>query len=252
MARQGGSEDRDRWWQQAEGRSRRQDRERQEYDPEYERFRSAKYAQERGWEPGPEEGQRYGRGRQPEEEQWYGRERYYQEPPRNPQEQNEEQTSGRQRFFERAYDSRLAQRGFEIRRSPEQKRRQEYREESEPGREYGDAGRPNRYEWDVPGPYRGRGPRGYRRSDKRISEEVSERLMQDGRIDASDLEVEVMDGVVMLTGTVDNRQIKRLAEEVVERVPGVTDVQNRVRLRESEQEPHGRESRFGQRERDYR
>jgi osmotically-inducible protein OsmY len=76
--------------------------------------------------------------------------------------------------------------------------------------------------------------------------------MQDGRIDASDLEVEVMDGVVMLTGTVDNRQIKRLAEEVVERVPGVTDVQNRVRLRESEQEPHGRESRFGQRERDYR
>src|SRR5256885_12501149 len=42
----------------------------------------------------------------------------------------------------------------------------------------------------------GRGPKGYRRSDERIREEVMERLTFSPDIDASDVEVEVQDGVV--------------------------------------------------------
>jgi hypothetical protein len=80
------------------------------------------------------------------------------------------------------------------------------------------------------GPHAGKGPRGYRRSDDRIQEEVSGRLEQDADIDASDIEVAVAEGVVTLTGTVPDRQMKRLLEDVVETCPGVRDVENHVRL----------------------
>src|SRR6187200_3062823 len=50
------------------------------------------------------------------------------------------------------------------------------------------------------GGYAGRGPKGYRRSDERIREEISDQFMEDDQLDASDIEVNVQDGVVMLTG----------------------------------------------------
>jgi hypothetical protein len=79
--------------------------------------------------------------------------------------------------------------------------------------------------------HRGRGPRGYRRSDQRIWEEVCERLADDRRIDASDIEVTVQDGEVTLRGEVDDRGSRRLAEDLAEQVSGVTFVQNDVRVR---------------------
>lgn len=82
----------------------------------------------------------------------------------------------------------------------------------------------------VEGPQTGRGPRGYQRSDERIHEEVCERLTQHGQIDASDIEIEVQQGEVTLTGTVTDRRAKRLAEDVAESVMGVKDVHNRLRL----------------------
>jgi osmotically-inducible protein OsmY len=80
------------------------------------------------------------------------------------------------------------------------------------------------------GRFTGRGPRGYRRSDERIREEVNDRLTDHGDIDASDIEVNVMDGDVVLEGFVDDRRTKRLAEDVAESVSGVRDVINHLRV----------------------
>jgi osmotically-inducible protein OsmY len=80
------------------------------------------------------------------------------------------------------------------------------------------------------GPFVGRGPKGYRRSDERIREDVSDRLEQHPHIDATEIEVQVRDGVVTLTGTVDERHVKRMTEDVCESVPGVKDVVNHLRV----------------------
>ena len=84
-----------------------------------------------------------------------------------------------------------------------------------------------------PGPFAGVGPKGYKRSDERILEDVSERLMEDGHIDASDIEVEVRGGEVILRGSVPNRFMKRRAEDLSASALGVKDVQNQVRIREA-------------------
>lgn len=80
--------------------------------------------------------------------------------------------------------------------------------------------------------FRGRGPKGYRRSDERIKEDVNDRLSE-GYLDASDIEVVVQNSEVTLTGTVDRRSDKRKAEAIAESVTGVTNVENRVRVRQS-------------------
>jgi osmotically-inducible protein OsmY len=80
------------------------------------------------------------------------------------------------------------------------------------------------------GRYAGRGPKGYRRDDNRIREDVSEELTQHGDIDASEITVEVRNGEVILTGTVPDRQSKRLAEDIAERSSGVREVQNQLRV----------------------
>ncbi|GLQ55491.1 BON domain-containing protein [Devosia nitrariae] len=76
----------------------------------------------------------------------------------------------------------------------------------------------------------GRGPRGYKRSDARITEDVSDELSDDWRLDASDIEVDVTDGEVTLNGTVHSRQDKRLAEDLTDNVSGVRHVQNNLRI----------------------
>jgi osmotically-inducible protein OsmY len=84
--------------------------------------------------------------------------------------------------------------------------------------------------WESPGPHSGRGPQGYRRSDERIHEEVCDRLTAHGHVDASEVEVQVKDGEVTLTGKVGDRRQKREAENVAEGVRGVIDVHNQLRL----------------------
>lgn len=78
--------------------------------------------------------------------------------------------------------------------------------------------------------YRGRGPKNYQRSDERIREEVCERLTMDHDVDASDIEVTVREGVVLLDGTVNERHAKRITEDICESVRGVKDVQNNLRV----------------------
>ena len=104
---------------------------------------------------------------------------------------------------------------------------------------YGDQGGPGGtfyYEeiWLIPGPHSGRGPRGYQRNDKRVEEDICERLTQHGQIDAEDIQVKVKNGEVTLTGTVDSRQSKRMAEDALDSISGIKDVHNQLRVRQSE------------------
>jgi len=78
------------------------------------------------------------------------------------------------------------------------------------------------------GPFTGRGPKGYRRSDERIREDVCERLSDNDEVDASEIEVQVKDRKVTLTGSVQNRRMKHIAEDLAEAVSGVDDVDNRI------------------------
>jgi osmotically-inducible protein OsmY len=78
--------------------------------------------------------------------------------------------------------------------------------------------------------HRGKGPKGYTRSDDRVREEVSDALEQDHWIDASEIEVDVKDGIVTLSGHVDSRKMKRLAEDCVSDLRGVKDVINTIQV----------------------
>ncbi|HWU64067.1 MAG TPA: BON domain-containing protein [Ensifer sp.] len=83
------------------------------------------------------------------------------------------------------------------------------------------------------GEFRGKGPRGYQRADERIQDDVNDRLSDDPRLDASDIEVTVKSSEVTLSGEVASRADKRRAEDCVESVSGVTNVQNNLRVRQS-------------------
>jgi osmotically-inducible protein OsmY len=80
------------------------------------------------------------------------------------------------------------------------------------------------------GYYRGRGPSDYTRSDERINEDINDRLTDHPYIDASNINVETNDGDVTLSGSVESRYEKRLAEDVAEEVSGVRNVENRIRI----------------------
>lgn len=82
------------------------------------------------------------------------------------------------------------------------------------------------------GEHFGKGPRGYQRSEDRIREDVCERLAYDSHLDASDIEVKVEGHEVVLTGTVRSRAEKRHAEDLVESIMGVHNVENRIRVQD--------------------
>jgi osmotically-inducible protein OsmY len=79
-----------------------------------------------------------------------------------------------------------------------------------------------------------RGPKGYKRSDDRIREDVSDRLGDNEYLDCSEVEVSVSNGEVTLTGSVLSRQEKFLAEEIADDVTGVSDVHNQLRVKRAQ------------------
>jgi len=104
---------------------------------------------------------------------------------------------------------------------------QGYREQ---GREGYGQGQGIRYTAIAVGRFYGRGPKGYQRSDDRIREDVSEELWRHPEIDASEIEIVVENGEVTLTGKVEDRQQKRMAEDIAERCSGVRDVHNQLKV----------------------
>lgn len=82
------------------------------------------------------------------------------------------------------------------------------------------------------GRFAGRGPKGWQRPDDRIREDINERLTDHPEIDASEIEVQVKNGEVTLTGTVEHRHAKRMAEDIAENISGVKDVHNNIRVQQ--------------------
>ena len=90
------------------------------------------------------------------------------------------------------------------------------------------------------GEHAGRGPKGYTRSDERIHEDLCESLTEHSEIDASDIEIRVAKGEVILSGTVDDRRTKRLAEDIAESISGVKDVTNQIRVSQANGNAEGK------------
>lgn len=68
------------------------------------------------------------------------------------------------------------------------------------------------------------------RADERIREDLCARISECTELDASDVEVKVQDGEVILSGTVPERRFKHRIEEIAGRISGVIDVRNEIRL----------------------
>ena len=95
------------------------------------------------------------------------------------------------------------------------------------GENFGGEGGP--VDWLHPGgEFAGIGSREYQRPDDRILEDIHVRLAQHGLIDASDIQVTVRRGEVMLTGIVRDHGMKEMAENVARSVWGVKDVRNQI------------------------
>jgi hypothetical protein len=132
----------------------------------------------------------------------------------------------------------------------------DYREEAGASSGYGSSEPPYRDAWgwqrppsslmyptgwtSVPRPgsatYRGRGPRGYARSDEQLRTEVCDRMADHPMLDAGNIDVSVENGDVRLQGTVSDRAARRLAEDIADSVSGVRDVHNELRVPGREEE----------------
>ena len=76
--------------------------------------------------------------------------------------------------------------------------------------------------------FKGLGPKGYKRSDERLQEDIHERLTEAHHIDASEITVRVSEGKVTLEGSVTDRRVKHQIEDLVEACAGVSDIDNRI------------------------
>jgi hypothetical protein len=74
--------------------------------------------------------------------------------------------------------------------------------------------------------FRGRGPKNYRRPDDKILEEVCRLLANHESIDATEMDVDVVEREVTLTGTVQDENQKRLAVQLAKSVWSVFNVHN--------------------------
>ena len=69
-------------------------------------------------------------------------------------------------------------------------------------------------------------PKGFELKDEWILKNVCEVLLRDPHIDATEIEVELKTGIVILSGRVDSKKTKKLAELSIQGLPGVKDVMN--------------------------
>lgn len=72
-------------------------------------------------------------------------------------------------------------------------------------------------------------PKGYRKSDERLMDDVCEQLYRSA-LDVRDVTVCVTDGRVSLEGSVPNRKTKHAVENCADACPGVQEVDNRIRV----------------------
>jgi osmotically-inducible protein OsmY len=77
----------------------------------------------------------------------------------------------------------------------------------------------------------GRGPKGYKRSDERIKEDICERLWRSDNVDSSEVTITVKEGEVTLSGTVPERWMRHEIENIVDDSMGVKEIDNSIRIR---------------------
>jgi len=90
--------------------------------------------------------------------------------------------------------------------------------------------------------YRGMGPQSYKRSDERIREDIFEHLTDSHIIDARSILVDVNQGNVTLSGTVSERRMRYAAEDLVERIGGVANINNQLRVQQGDASTPGASS----------
>ena len=78
---------------------------------------------------------------------------------------------------------------------------------------------------------RRKGPKNYQRSDERLREQIVDRLMDESDVNLEDVEVEVKQGTVTLSGTVESRRCKHEIEDTVDSIWGVNDITNNLRVK---------------------
>ena len=78
--------------------------------------------------------------------------------------------------------------------------------------------------------FRGRGPKGYARSDERLREDLCEKLTDDPYIDASEIDLTVSSGTVTIEGDVESRWMKHRIEDLVDSCQGVKTIENKLRV----------------------
>lgn len=86
---------------------------------------------------------------------------------------------------------------------------------------------------------RGRGPKGYKKSDEAIKEDICEALYRSSEVDASEIEVFVSNGHATLKGTVPNRFQKKQAERTIEHISGVYDIYNELHIKKGNESKKG-------------
>lgn len=76
-------------------------------------------------------------------------------------------------------------------------------------------------------------PRGIRRSDPELYEDICVALLHRDDLDSSDVTVAVREGEVTLDGSVPERSMRYLIEDLAAGHPAVRDVDNRIKVRKA-------------------
>jgi hypothetical protein len=137
---------------------------------------------------------------------------------------------------EQAYDSRYGASGYATGYASNP-----YEGRSQRAGAYGGTSSPRDYRRN----YRGMGPKSYTRSDERVLEDINERLTEDDYLDASDITVRCVNGVITLEGTVADRWMKHRAEDLADASSGVKQVDNRIQV-QSQSARMGSEQKAGE------
>ncbi len=69
------------------------------------------------------------------------------------------------------------------------------------------------------------------RTDLELKEEIRMKLLTNGEIDAHNIDIEVVEGVVRLEGDVAGRHAKRVAEKCLKGVEGIRNLENKLKVR---------------------
>lgn len=84
-----------------------------------------------------------------------------------------------------------------------------------------------------------KGPKGYERSDDRVREEIIDQLLTNAHVNLEDVSIDVSNGEVTLSGTVEDRRSRYDIEAIADGVWGVKDINNNLKVKNSREHARG-------------